>query len=439
MKRAAILVVLAVVVLSGVFATGTTEEGADSGRSVTLAQMVSQGWTQPAHEELAAMFTEETGISIDWQVTPADQHHDLLRTKLNAGEAPDIFWIQSNPFAIKTEIDPEKNAIDFSDEAWVAVMEPTRLPSVSYNGKVYGQTFWNGSVEFPMLYNKTLFAELGLSVPTNYAEFKNAAATILAAGITPIYEHVPSGWHHVLFIMMIGGAYEQDDPGLFDRLNNNEQQIGEVDGLLDAISQMDEFARLGYFGEDYMSNTGSDVRQQLAERTVAMYCGGVSTPRTIAEEYPDSTDEWGIFLIPFADNQTFPNNPAGPTMFGYSQSPYEEEIREYFRFMARIDNLQYLLDNHPEWTNIDLSPEAEAQIQQHYSPIELEFVASLRPEQMQYTIMQTGVKYMNEQWMDMGADLEAMFVGAMTPEDVMAAIQERRDRLARAQSDPAWD
>ena len=58
---------------------------------------------------------------------------------------------------------------------------------------------------------------------------------------------------------------------------------------------------------------------------------------------------------------------------------------------------------------------------------------------MPYTIMQTGVKYMNEQWMDMGADLEAMFIGAMTPMDVVNAIQERRGRLARAQGDPAWD
>ena len=81
MKRVTILLTLTLVFLSGAFATAGAEEGEQSGRTVTLSQMVSQGWTQPAHEELAEMFTEETGIVIDWQVTPADQHHDLDQTQ----------------------------------------------------------------------------------------------------------------------------------------------------------------------------------------------------------------------------------------------------------------------------------------------------------------------------------------------------------------------
>lgn len=437
MKRfAAILSVLMVVVGLG-FATGASEEGGDT-ENVVLSQMVSQGWTHPVHEELSELFTEETGIAVDWQVTPADQHHDLLRTKLNAGEAPDIFWIQSNPFAVKTELDPEKNCIDFTGEEWVDVLEPARLPSVSYNGRVYGQMLWHGSVEFPILYNKTLFEELGLSTPDTYADFRGAAAAIAQEGIVPVYEHVPSGWHHVLHIMQIGGSYVQANPDVYEQLNKNEITVSDVPGLLRAVTQLKEFADLGYFGEDFLSNTGSDVVAQLAERRAAMYAGGVTTPQQIAEDYPESTDEWGAFVIPFNDNQTFPGNPSGPAMFGYSQSPYQEQIREYFRWTTRIDNLQYLLDNHPEWTNIDLSPAAEAQIEQHYNPLEQQVVDSLTDEAMSYTVMQSSVKYINEQWMDMGADLEAMFVGAMTPEEVVAAIDDRRERLARAQSDPNW-
>ena len=40
-------------------------------------------------------FEEETGIAIDYQIVPADQYFNLLRTKLNSGEAPDIFGGQS--------------------------------------------------------------------------------------------------------------------------------------------------------------------------------------------------------------------------------------------------------------------------------------------------------------------------------------------------------
>ncbi|MGQ9747759.1 MAG: extracellular solute-binding protein [Candidatus Caldatribacteriaceae bacterium] len=111
---------------------------AQSSKEIVLTEMISQGWTTEADEELARKFTEETGIKIDRQIVPAAQYHDLLKAKLNAGEAPDIFWSQTNPFAIKTELDPEKNCADFTGEPWVGVMNPQRLPAVSYNGKVYG-------------------------------------------------------------------------------------------------------------------------------------------------------------------------------------------------------------------------------------------------------------------------------------------------------------
>jgi raffinose/stachyose/melibiose transport system substrate-binding protein len=439
MRRYLIAALVALSATTHVFATGGAEGGVAGAGKVTLSQMVSQGWTVPAHEELALAFTKETGIGVDWQVTPADQHHDLLKTKLNAGEAPDIFWIQTNAFAIKTEIDPEKNCIDFSNEGWVKILEPARLPSISYNGKVYGQTFWPGSVEFPFLYNKTLFKELGLTVPTTYQQFKQVALTIQRAGITPIYEHVSSGWHHVLYIMMIGGTYEKADPGLYERLNTNRAKVTEIPGLLAAVSQLKEFADLGFFGPDYLSNTGSDVREQLASRKVAMYSGGVSTPAQIETEYPDSRDEWGVFLYPFADNQTFPTNPNGPAMFGYVKSRYTNQIKSYFQWMGKIESIQYLIDHHPNITNLGVSPEFAGRVKQKYTGVEQEFVAGLKREQLGYTIMQSGVKYVNEQWMDMGKDLEAMFVGQMTPEQVVQAIQDRRDRMARAQRDPAWN
>ena len=59
-------------------------------------------------------------------------------------EAPDVFWIQTNPFAIKVELDPEK-IVDLSNEKWVEVMNPLRIPSVSYDDKVYGLMLWHNS------------------------------------------------------------------------------------------------------------------------------------------------------------------------------------------------------------------------------------------------------------------------------------------------------
>lgn len=40
--------------------------------------------------------------------------------------------------------------------------------------------------------------------------------------------------------------------------------------------------------------------------------------------------------------------------------------------------------------------------------------------------------------MDIGKDLEAMYTGAMTPQDVVDTIVERRNDQAKLQKDPGW-
>jgi len=400
---------------------------------ITITEMVSQGWMTEVDFALAEKFTQETGIRVDIQVVPAAQHHDLLKAKLNAGEAPDVFWIQTNPFAIKTEIDPEKNCVDLSNEKWIEVMNPLRIPSVSYNGKVYGLMLWHNSPEFVFFYNKTLFKELGLEAPTTYEGLKNACEKILSAGITPIYEFTSQGWHQVLPFAQIGGRYEELHPGLYDKLNNNQIKFAEVTSMLEALKQMKELADNGYYGEDFLAHTGTEAVDFLATRKMAMTLANPGLVKEIQKAYPDCQDEWGLFLIPIIDNQTYPFNPNGPARFIYKNSKHVEAAKKYFEFLTRKENLQYRLDNHPEWTNLDVTVD----IEQHWLPMELELIQKIPKEKFKL-VLQSGVKYFNEQWMEVGRDIEAMYIGALEPEDILKNIDERRAKMARAMGDPAW-
>jgi raffinose/stachyose/melibiose transport system substrate-binding protein len=400
---------------------------------ITITEMVSQGWMTEVDFALAEKFTQETGIRVDIQVVPAAQHHDLLKAKLNAGEAPDVFWIQTNPFAIKTEIDPEKNCVDLSNEKWIEVMNPLRIPSVSYNGKVYGLMLWQNSPEFVFFYNKTLFKDLGLEAPTTYEGLKNACEKILSAGITPIYEFTSQGWHQVLPFAQIGGRYEELHPGLYDKLNNNQIKFAEVPSMLEALKQLKELADRGYYGEDFLAHTGTETVDFLATRKMAMTLANPGLVKEIQRAYPDCQDEWGIFLIPIIDNQTYPFNPNGPARFIYKNSKHIEAAKKYFEFLTRKENLQYRIDNHPEWTNLDVTVD----IEQHWLPMELELIQKIPKEKFKL-VLQSGVKYFNEQWMEVGRDIEAMYIGALEPEDILKNIDERRAKMARAMGDPAW-
>ena len=160
---------------------------AQDSEDVTLSVMASQDWIKPAEQELAKQFEAETGIHVDYQIIPSDQYFNVLKTKLNSGEATDIFGGQTGKSDLKLQYDVENNAVDLTGEEWTSRIDPAALDMSSLDGKVYGAEIWDivASNYFVMVYNKDIFEQLGISVPKDFDEFKAACTTIKDAGITP--------------------------------------------------------------------------------------------------------------------------------------------------------------------------------------------------------------------------------------------------------------
>ncbi|MDR1948064.1 MAG: ABC transporter substrate-binding protein [Spirochaetaceae bacterium] len=416
---------------------GQRSAGGAAKSNVTLTMMVSQGWTTAGDEEIIRKFKEATGITVDLQVIPADQHHDLVKARLSSGEGPDLFMVQTNEFAIKTAtLDPERYLLDMSGESWVNVMPKNRLPAVSWNGKPYGLMLWYNSPEFIYVYNKTLFNELGITkAPETFAEMDAACKKILDAGIVPIYEYVADGWHHQLPFFQVGPRYEERRPGLYKGLNDNTIKFADVADFETVLNQINSFAQKGYYGQYYMSNTGADQNEAFATRKAAIITASSAAISQIRTEYPETKDEFGLILLRFLDNNTFPTNPAGPALFACAQTKYPNEVKEFFRFMTTPQSLQTKLDGNPEWTNIDVT----VPVQQHWTVEEEVFMKGITDTQKNIqAVLQTGTKYTNDQWMEFGADMASMFMGRMTAKQVLQATDERRANMARSQNDPAW-
>ncbi len=425
MKKLLALILCALITLTPVAALA---------ENITLTMQASSGWTDEADEYLAEKFFEETGIRIEFQVVPADQHHDLLKTKLNAGEAPDIFWIQASPLNIYGELDPAKNCLDMTGAEWAGLLPAARLEAVSYDGKLYGQAIWNKSISFPVIYNKTLFSELGLEVPVTFEAFKAACQKIKDSGVVPVYEYIADGWHHGLIVCHVGGRIEQLMPDVIEKLNTNQIKLKETP-FLDALNQAKELVDLGYYGEDYISNIGNDTNEVLVNREYAMVVG-MGNIGAIKRDYPDATDEFGMFLIPLLDNHTSQSDPYGPAKFASANTKYPDAVKAYFAFLMRPENLQYKLDNAADgWTTLDVTETAG--VTQNYSEAEKELMSTLTDADYG-VVFQNRVKYFNDQWMEYCKDLTSLFLGEMTAEQVCDSIDERRATMAKAQGDAAW-
>jgi raffinose/stachyose/melibiose transport system substrate-binding protein len=112
-------------------------------------------------EALALDFEKETGIHIEFKMVPDAQWRDLLKAELTDGSAPDIFAVDSDPFSLYEKIRPDINCIDLSSQEFVSRMDPSVLPAISYQDKVYGITFLGKKI-WVYSYNKAIFKELGL-------------------------------------------------------------------------------------------------------------------------------------------------------------------------------------------------------------------------------------------------------------------------------------
>lgn len=399
---------------------------------ITLTYMASQGWIHDPEMELAKKFEAETGIHIDYQIVPADQYPNLLKTKLNAKEAPDIFGAQSGKFDLGPEYNVEQNAVDLTNEEWVKREDPLYIEQTTWNKKVYALTVWDSSYYWEIVYNKKTFENLGLTVPKSYAEFKAVCDKIKAAGITPIYEPVSDGWHHVLWFPELGVKFEDVNPGLADKLNNNKEQFANVPIMEQDLTQLNDMSKSGYFGDSYFSNTFADTEKNMASGKYAMTVDYLSLPQNIEKAFPDvKAATFGYFPMPLADNQFLNVNPAAPSKFIYSGSKHIDAAKQYLQYLTKLENLQYQLDKDPTFLAINFQG-----VKDRYTPEQKQFIDTYGKKQG--TVYQTAVKYMTPQWGDIGKDISAMFAGKMQAKDVLKSIDKRRSDQAKATKDPAW-
>ena len=104
-------------------------------------------------QDLAGQFEEETGIKIDFQVSPDAQWRDLLKVKLDSGEAPDIFCVDADPLSLYSRVRPDETCVDLSGEEWVNRMADYAKECVSYDDKIYAIRFAEPKLNF-YNYNK---------------------------------------------------------------------------------------------------------------------------------------------------------------------------------------------------------------------------------------------------------------------------------------------
>ena len=91
-------------------------------------------------------------ITVKTETRPGGSDGDnLVKTKLSTGDMADVFWYNSG--SLLQALSPRKTLVDLTNDPALKDTDPSFLPAVTQNGKVYGAP-WGTAMGGGVLYNK---------------------------------------------------------------------------------------------------------------------------------------------------------------------------------------------------------------------------------------------------------------------------------------------
>ncbi len=214
-----VAVLLAVLMLSAMVMVASAEE-------VTLTMGSWRNTDAPMVEALLQKYYEASGVKIAFEPTVSAQYNATLRMQLDNGTGPDLFYSRS--YATGEELYNAGFTLICNDIPGVLdnFTPASREPWTAADGNVYAVPF--AAVSQVIYYNKAIFAENQIEVPTTWEDFIAVCQKLLDAGVTPLANGIAANWD-ILECVLLGmvpnyipfeqrAAYESGEKKLNDEV-----------------------------------------------------------------------------------------------------------------------------------------------------------------------------------------------------------------------------
>lgn len=320
-----------------------TEQQQDTKKPVTITIGM------PAtHVELSGIkhykeeWEKKTGNILEIQAVDDNQFDQLLLTKMASGGMWDILMGETGTQGSK--YNHEKNLVDLSDETWVQNLNEIGKEFASVGDKVYTLPL-GGINSFGIVYNTEVFEQNNLEIPTTFEDFEKVCNTLKEAGITPLYISMKDGW---TVNQVMNGEWPNilaANPGLLEKLNNNEIRWDEVPEVVDMFARMKSWVDNGWVNSDMGTASYEMAHKAVASGTAAMmYMGDWADPE-FAKTEPAGAGKIGMFAAPSKDGNSY-LAAAGPGgMMISNQTKNLDVAKDFLNYMASEEAINYMFEN----------------------------------------------------------------------------------------------
>lgn len=227
-----------------------------------------------------------------------DNYKQQLVVAMSANEAPDMYihwgggpmaeYYESGFVNDITEMYATYDHPDFIDAA---------IAQASYDGKLLSIPY-GGLSGCDVFYNKSIFAEVGVEVPTTIDELEAVCDKLIEAGYVPFSLANGSKWTGSMYYMYLVARHSGNDE--FAAAYTQEGSFTS-DAFIWAGEKIQDWVEKGYFNEGFNSlvtDNGED-RALLYDNTCAMMLHGSWQLRSIQTDSKEWADaNLGVFRFP---------------------------------------------------------------------------------------------------------------------------------------------
>jgi raffinose/stachyose/melibiose transport system substrate-binding protein len=300
---AAALLAAVSLAVGGCSAGSLGSSGGDSD-GVTLTFLVdnSDQAVLPAQRLVDEFTAANPGIAIDLETRPQGSEGDnVVKTRLSTGDMADLFAYNSG--SLLQALNPQQQLTPLTGESWVADLDDEFRDAVTSGGEVYGAPIGENSGG-GVLYSKTVYARLGLQVPTTWDQFMANNAAIKAAGIDPVIQTYQDTWTSQLFVLADFHNVAAAQPSFADDYTANRVKYATSPAALEGFQHLQDVHDAGYLNADFASASFVDGLGRLAAGQGAHFpmLTGVVGPMVAAS--PNAAQDVGFFAVPGADAAT---------------------------------------------------------------------------------------------------------------------------------------
>ena len=300
MKRKLLGVILCASMLMTAFSgcggdSAKSKKDAGDDKTLTVWSIATESDAfHPAYTKAIEDFEKShPGVKIKFETFENESYKTKIKSAVAANELPDVFFTWAGGFSKSFVESGKVLELDSYYEKYKEDLPEKTVENTTYNGKLYGSVI--ATPVSMMFYNKKIFEENKVEVPTTWEEWKAVCETLKQNGVTPIGVSAKDTW--VLAMTHDAMALKSAGADKLKKALLREGQSYNDSDFLYAAEKLQELIDMGAFSNSAIGLSNDEASADFYAGKAAMYITGSWMAGSIQTD-AENPDDFGVTPIP---------------------------------------------------------------------------------------------------------------------------------------------